>query len=86
MILRDVAHDAESEPGAAGLAGAAGINAIEAFEDSFEVFGRNAHALVGNGDVHEWTDGLTLFIERCLYAFDADAHRSAFRRVHHRIF
>ena len=60
VVLGDVAHDAEAEPGAAGLTGPAGIDAVEAFEDPLEVLGGYPDALVLDGDAHQRADDLAV--------------------------
>jgi len=76
VILRDVTHDTEPESGAAGLARSTGIDAVEAFEDAFEVFGGNTHALVLDRDQRDRPDALTLIGDRGLDAIDGDADES----------
>src|SRR5687767_14930872 len=48
--LDDVFDDGEAEAGAALVAGAGAIDTVEAFEDAALRFGRNAGAIVGDGD------------------------------------
>ena len=48
--LRDVAHDREPEPGAAGVAAARPVDAVEALEDAFEVARRDPDAVVAHDE------------------------------------
>ena len=52
VVVRDhVADDGEAEAGAAGLAAAGLVDPVEALEDPLEVAGRDADAVVGDGDL-----------------------------------
>ena len=51
MVLGDVAHDGQAQSRAAGLARPARVDAVEALEDPLEVLGRDADALVADGDL-----------------------------------
>src|SRR5687767_9527237 len=68
--LDDVFDDGEAEAGAALVAGAGAIDAVETFEDAALRFGRNAGAVVGDGD------GCTLRI-----GFGGDSDGAAGRAV-----
>ena len=50
VVLDDVPDDGEAEPGAAGRARASLVDAVEALEDPRHLVGRDADALVGDGD------------------------------------
>jgi hypothetical protein len=52
MIYGHVADDGQAQPGAAGQSGPGPVDAVEAFEDSFQVACRDAHSLVDHGDLH----------------------------------
>ena len=48
--LRDVAHDRETEPGAAGVAAARAVDAVEPLEDPFEIARRDPDAVVAHDE------------------------------------
>lgn len=50
MGFGDVFDDGEAESGSASIAAAGAVGAVEAFEDSWEVFGFDAAALIGDFD------------------------------------
>ena len=50
VVLQDVAHDGEAEPGATGLAAARLVDAVEALEHALEVACRDADAAVAHRD------------------------------------
>src|SRR3990172_7065545 len=50
--LNDAFTDGQPEPGARGAAAAPTLGAPEAFEDALELFGRDANALILDGDDH----------------------------------
>ncbi|CAB4853523.1 unannotated protein [freshwater metagenome] len=47
-----MADDCEAQTGAAALAAASPVDAVEALEDTVEIAGRNAHAVIADFDLH----------------------------------
>ena len=85
MILRDVAHDAESKTGTAGFTGPTGVDSVEAFEDALQVLRRYANAVVAYLDAHRGRGILAVVGRRRVVAVDRDFDSAVSRRVDDRI-